>query len=91
MTVVFTPFELTLNERTALDPMTPTRPDLDASCRECRNGPCGHVVACLHCGRPLHWSEALTFMDNTNPGLGGCHSRCVPDYHAARTRTKKTP
>lgn len=42
------------------------------------------VVMCLHCERPLHRSEWLTFIDNAHPGLGGCHGRCVEAYHAAR-------
>ncbi len=40
------------------------------------------VVLCLHCQKPLHHSELLTFIDNANPGLGGCHLRCVAAYHA---------
>lgn len=44
------------------------------------------VVMCLHCGKPLHRSEPLTFVDNANPGLGGCHARCVGAYHAKRAQ-----
>jgi len=44
----------------------------------------GEVVMCLHCNKPLHRSEPLTYVDNSNPGLGGCHFRCVTAYHAAR-------
>jgi len=43
------------------------------------NGP---VVDCLVCGRPLHKSEPITFVDNANPAEGGCHARCVDAYHA---------
>jgi hypothetical protein len=42
------------------------------------------VVMCLHCAKPLHKSEPLTFVNNANPGLGGCHARCVDAYHAAK-------
>jgi hypothetical protein len=42
------------------------------------------VCMCLHCGKPLHRSEPLNFIDNSNPGAGGCHARCVDAYHAAR-------
>ena len=43
------------------------------------------VIMCLHCDKPLHKSEPLTFVDNANPWLGGCHARCVTAYHATRT------
>lgn len=50
------------------------------------------VCMCLQCGKPLHRSEPLTFIDNANPGLGGCHARCVDAYHAARrTVANSTP
>lgn len=42
------------------------------------------VCTCLQCGGPLHRSEPLTFLDNSNPGLGGCHARCVSAYWATR-------
>jgi len=42
------------------------------------------VVTCLQCGRPLHRSEPLTFINNSDPGLGGCHARCVSAYYAER-------
>jgi len=42
------------------------------------------VCMCLQCGKPLHRSEPLNFIDNTNPGLGGCHARCVNAYWAER-------
>ena len=42
------------------------------------------VCMCLQCGKPLHRSEPLNFIDNANPGRGGCHARCVDAYHAAR-------
>lgn len=47
------------------------------------------IVMCLQCGQPLHYDEPLTFIDNSNPGLGGCHARCVDAYHARRR--KETP
>jgi hypothetical protein len=46
----------------------------------------GDVVMCLHCAKPLHKSEPLTFIDNANPSLGGCHARCVEAYHAKATK-----
>lgn len=54
----------------------------DARCPLLVAGP--DVVMCLHCGRPLHYSEPLNFVDNRNPGEGGCHARCVDAYHTAR-------
>lgn len=44
----------------------------------------GDVCMCLHCDKPLHRSEPLNFIDNANPGLGGCHARCVDAYWRAR-------
>lgn len=44
----------------------------------------GEVCMCLHCGKPLHRSEPLNFIDNSNPGAGGCHARCVDAYLASR-------
>lgn len=44
----------------------------------------GDVVMCLHCDKPLHKSEPLTYVNNSNPSLGGCHARCVEAYYAAR-------
>jgi len=46
------------------------------------------VVACLQCNKPLHYSAPLTFVDNSNPGLGGCHTQCVDAYHAAQKGRK---
>jgi len=55
--------------------------------RECplmlAGGP-DNVLMCLHCDKPMHRSEPLTFIENANPGKGGCHARCVNAYHAAR-------
>jgi len=42
------------------------------------------VCMCLQCGKPLHRSEPLSFIDNSIPGIGGCHARCVEAYHSAR-------
>lgn len=42
------------------------------------------VCMCMQCGDPLHRSEPINFVDNSNPGLGGCHARCVSAYHSAR-------
>ena len=42
------------------------------------------VAACLHCARPLHRSVPLTFIDNADPGQGGCHAQRVDGYHMRR-------
>lgn len=42
------------------------------------------VCMCLQCGKPLHRSEPLTFINNSNPGAGGCHFRCLDAYYASR-------
>lgn len=44
------------------------------------------IEVCLQCGDPLHCGEPLSLLDNSNPGLGGCHARCVAAYHLARER-----
>ena len=40
-------------------------------------------LKCLHCEMPLG-HEPVTFIDNCNPHLGGCHLRCVDAYHARK-------
>lgn len=44
----------------------------------------GPVVNCLQCGRPLHRSESISFVDNTNESAGGCHARCVDAWFASK-------
>jgi hypothetical protein len=48
------------------------------------------VCMCLSCGKPLHRSEPLTFVDNADPGAGGCHARCVDAYWAARKKVSSS-
>lgn len=56
------------------------------TCHGCRDPKCPDIVKCLQCKEPLDWGEQLTFLDNGNPGLGGCHLRCVSAYHASRRK-----
>lgn len=42
------------------------------------------IAMCLQCSQPLHTEEPLTFIDNSNPGRGGCHARCVDAYFAQK-------
>lgn len=46
-------------------------------------------LACLHCKQPLA-DEAVSFIDNSNPGMGGCHLRCADAYHAKRKKKAKS-
>lgn len=46
------------------------------------------VVMCLQCDKPLHQSEPITFFDNSDPGRGGCHVRCLVAYHRKGTTVR---
>jgi hypothetical protein len=41
------------------------------------------ITWCFHCRQSLK-GEAVTFLQNDFPDLGGCHLRCTGAYHAAR-------